>query len=418
MMYLSRLLAAAALTLAPLTPALADDVHLDVLYAWPAHKAFHEPLAAAYEAQHPSVKIDYRAPAPSYTEAVQLLIRAKMAGQLPDIHYVGFNLLKQLVTRDLVKPIDDLVAKDQLLQHGYAANVLELGQVNGHQYGIPFAMSTPIVFYNADLVAKAGGDPDHIPTNWDDFIALAGKIAALGGDTAGMYYDVGPDDWNTQNLIRNFGGTFMNADETEVTFDGPQGEAALNLFKRFLTEGGQPAVEQRAARQMFTAGKMGFYFASPNGILGFENDIGDRFKLRTAPLPLAGPDSAMSTGGMAAVILTDDPVKRAAAWDYIKFATRPEGQTIIVKNTGYMPVNTLALGDDYLGKFYEEHPNWKTGALQLPLARPWFAWPGSNAVEITKVISDDMVGITNGADPKETLAKMASEVRALIAKGK
>lgn len=119
----------------------------------------------------------------------------------------------------------------------------------------------------------------------------------------------------------------------------------------------------------------------------------------------------MSTGGMAALILTDDPAKRAAAWDYIRFATGPVGKTILVTSTGYMPVNTIALEEQYLGKFYDEHPNWKPGALQLLLARAWFAWPGTNAVEITKVISDSTVGITNGADPKETLTTMAAEAR-------
>ncbi|TIO92109.1 MAG: extracellular solute-binding protein, partial [Mesorhizobium sp.] len=101
-------------------------------------------------------------------------------------------------------------------------------------------------------------------------------------------------------------------------------------------DGAQPAIDSHAARQLFTSGKLGFFFASAGSVSGFEGEIGDRFKLRTAKQPLGAEDATMPTGGMVAIILTDDPAKRAAAWDYVKFTTSPEGQSIVVPNTGYM----------------------------------------------------------------------------------
>ncbi|SHE79658.1 multiple sugar transport system substrate-binding protein [Kaistia soli DSM 19436] len=406
---------AAGLMAAGMASAAHADTVLDVYYAWPEMEVIHTPIAAAFMAANPDVKISYRAAAPDYSEAAQTLIRQSMGGQLPDIHYVGFNMLKPLVTRGLIKPIDDLVADDDLTAKGYSEQVLSLAKIDGKQYGLPFAMSTPVVYLNADLVAKASGNPDKIPTDWDGFVALAGKIAALGDGTAGMYYELGSDDWTTQNLVRNFGGQMMNDDETAITFDGEAGQKAVALFKRFHTEGGQPAIDQRSARQMFTAGKLGFYFASAGGVRGFEKQIGDRFHLRTALQPLGSANATMPTGGMVAVILTDDPAKRAAAWRFVKFATGPEGQTIVVPNTGYMPTNTIALSKDYLSAFYEQHPNWYTSVLQTPRARPWFAWPGENGVQIAQIIHDEMTGIANGSTaPDAALADMTSEVKALL----
>lgn len=393
----------------------AAETGIEAYYAWPGHKAFHERIAEAFTEAEPGITVTYRAPAPSYDEAVQTLIRQSMAGDLPDLHYVGYHLLPQLVDRGIVTPLDDLVAKEDMAALGYTDQVLALGQVGGRQYGIPFTMSTPVVFYNADLVADAGGDPDVIPRDWDAFIDLAGRIDALGDDVHGMYYELGVDDWTTQSLVRSFGGRLMNEGATGIAFDGPEGTEAVRHFKRFHTEGGQPAIDQRAARQLFTAGKLGFYFASTAGVRRFETESGDRFTVRTAELPLGVPDATMPTGGMAAVILTEDPEKRDAAWRFVKFGTGPVGQTIVVHNTGYMPTNQRALEAQHLGSFYEENPNWYTSVRQTPRARPWFPWPGGNGVEIGRVIRDEMTAIANGAkEPEVALADMAERVSALL----
>ncbi|MHC2303339.1 ABC transporter substrate-binding protein [Rhizobium mongolense] len=413
---LAMILAAGITAALAAMPAQAET-KLDVYYAWPEHEVIHKPIADRFMAEHPDIKINFRAAAPSYDEAVQTLIRQSMAGELPDVHYVGFNVLRPLVARGLVKPIDDLVAADHLTDKGYTDQVLSLATIDGHLYGLPFAMSTPVVYYNADLVKKAGGDPDKIPADWDSFVALAGKIGALGDGTSGMYYQLGSDDWATQNLVRNFGGQMMNEKESDVAFDGPAGQAAVKLFKRFHTDGAQPPIDSRAARQLFTSGKLGFFFASAGSVSGFEGEIGDRFKLRTAKQPLGSENATMPTGGMVAVILSDDEAKRAAAWDYVKFATSPEGQSIVVPNTGYMPTNTLALDKDHLGGFYEKHPNWYTSVLQTPRARPWYSWPGDNGVQIGQVLRDEMTAIAFGSkEPEAALADMASQARALLPK--
>ncbi|CDM60104.1 MULTISPECIES: ABC transporter substrate-binding protein [Rhizobium] len=413
---LATILAASITAALAAMPAQAET-KLDVFYAWPEHEVIHKPIADRFMADHPDVKISFRAAAPSYDEAVQSLIRQSMAGELPDVHYVGFNVLRPLVTRGLVKPIDDLVSADHLANKGYTDQVLSLAKIDGHVYGLPFAMSTPVVYLNADLVKKAGGDPAKIPTDWEGFIALAAKIGALGDSTSGMYYQLGSDDWSTQNLVRNFGGQMMDDKESDIAFAGPAGQAAVKLFKRFHTDGAQPAIDSNAARQLFTSGKLGFFFASAGSVSGFEKEIGDRFALKTAQQPLGADNATMPTGGMVAVILTDDKAKRTAAWDYLKFATGPEGQTLVVPNTGYMPTNTLALDEDHLGAFYEKHPNWYTSVLQTPRARPWFSWPGDNGVEIGQVLRDEMTAIALGSkEPDEALADMAIEVRALLPK--
>jgi multiple sugar transport system substrate-binding protein len=409
------LLGSSAALVAPATPALAQTVHLEAFYAWPVHRAWQEGLAERFTAQRPGIRITFRAPAPNYDEAVVSIVRQSLTRQQPDIHFVGLHLQRELVARELVQPLDDVIGGRNLEAEGYPREILALGQIGGRQHGMPWGISTPVVFVNADLVRQAGGDPDNIPSDWGAFIALAGRIARLSSDHAGMYWERGAEDWMTQNLIRNAGLELMTPDERDIGFDNAQGLAALTLFRRFHTEGGQSAIDMQAARQTFFAGRLGFYVSSTALVRAFSNEIGTRFQLRTARVPLLSPQGTMSTGGMAAVILSADAAKRRAAFDYIRFGTGAEGQAFVVRNTGYIPVNTGALRADLLGDFYRDNPNWYTAVTQIPRARPWFAWPGQNSVRIGRTMLDQMTALANNQKgPAQTLADMAREVRALL----
>ncbi|MCJ9668999.1 MULTISPECIES: ABC transporter substrate-binding protein [unclassified Neorhizobium] len=393
------------------------QTELTVQYAYPSHQAFHRAVADAFTANHPGVMITFRAAAPDYDEALQTVLRQSITTDLPDVFISGLQKIPDLVSRKIAVPLTPFTAGQDLAGLGYSDRLLSLGQVNNVQYALAYATSTPIVFFNTDLVKAAGGDPGRLPTDWDGLIKLAHSITALGGGIDGMYYDVGTDDWMFQNLIFNQGGELMSADGKDIAFDGAQGKAAMRLFKRFFTEGGQKAIEQRAARQQFAAGTLGIYFTSPSIISTFEKQIGGKFVMRTSTMPLANPQRAgVPTGGMAAVIVTTDHEKQKAAWDYIKFASGPVGQTIVAKATGYMPANTRALEATYLGDFFKQNPNWETSSRQIPIARKWAAWPGQNGVKIARNLVDNMTRIAGGADAEETLAAMARETRALLPK--
>src|SRR5213595_735904 len=80
----------------------AQQVTLDVLYAFPAFAKFHEPIAQEFMKKHPDIKIEFRAPAPTYDDGHQTMMRSAVTNQLPDVYYSGFHLLTELV-RTLAK---------------------------------------------------------------------------------------------------------------------------------------------------------------------------------------------------------------------------------------------------------------------------------------------------------------------------
>ena len=117
-------------------------------------------------------------------------------------------------------------------------------------------------------------------------------------------------------------------------------------------------------------------------------------------------------------MLTKDPARQQAAWEFMRFAAGPVGQTIMVRGTGYVPSNTLTLNDDrYLGAFYRENPLFRPAEEQIPLMQPWYAFPGSNGVRITQTIVDNLARIVEQrATPGQVFADMTAEVQRLLPK--
>ncbi|WEK52193.1 MAG: ABC transporter substrate-binding protein [Candidatus Kaistia colombiensis] len=415
---------AGAVALLGASTAHADPITIEVEHFMPAHNVFHEKVAAAFMAKHPDIVIKFRNALPSYDEQHQALLRESITNNLPDVYHSGYHLLPEVVhqleKRGQVIALDDYVAKEgeAWVNTNYEPSILNLGKVDGKLYGIGFNASTPIVFYNADLVKQAGGDPDHFPTNWKDMITLGAKIKETGGDVDGFAYDMHawPDDWLWRSLILQQGEPMMKDDNKTVAFDNGSGLTALKLARSFVTDGKMVQRDFEQSRQQYAAGKLGIIFASPNSARGFSDLIGDRFTLMSSTFPVSNLEKGVvPTGGNGMMILAKDKAKQDAAWEYIKFATSAEGQTIAVLGSGYMPTNKAALAPEYLGKFYDENPNWYTSIRQIPRAAPWGGYPGTNGVKIWRAQRDIIGQVMSGdVSPEDGIVKITEATNALL----
>jgi multiple sugar transport system substrate-binding protein len=415
---------AALAALATTAPAYAETVTLEVVHAWGGHKRFHEPIAEAFMKEHPDIVIKYRAPMKSYTDGHQTILRQSLSDDLPDIWYSPYNALGELVAA--LEPrgqITDLTAFLQAeggdwVKANYAPNVLALGQAGGKQWSIPFNASTAIVYYNLDLVEKAGGDRNHLPDNWDDLIALGAKISQLGDDVDGLAYSVSEwgDDWLWQALVFNYGGKMMNAEKTEVTFGDDAGHKAVALLSKLAKETKMPLLNEDQTIQQFAAGKMGIFVGSTAEVRVMGELVGDKFAWKTGGYPVADRTSGgLPTGGNTAVILAKDEAKQKAAWEFVKFATGPEGQKIAVLGSGYMPTNLMATESAYLGSYYEQNPDWTTSMKQWPVAKSWFGYPGDKGVKIWREQQTILAAIIRGdVSPDEGLTQMVNTTEKLV----
>ncbi|MBK7745258.1 MAG: ABC transporter substrate-binding protein [Betaproteobacteria bacterium] len=373
-----------------------------------------------FEKRNPSVRVNFRPAYKEYEDAAQTALRDSITKNLPDVSFQAINLQRLFVDRKIAVDLTPFIGRERnWAGEGFSDSMMALSRFGGNVHGLAFAASTPIVYFNEDLVRKAGGNPDAFPTTWDGIFELARKIDALGDGTVGMYHSwTITGNWMWQALVMSYGGTMMSADEKKVAFDGDGGKRAIQLMGRMLKEGKMPNLAHEAARQSFFAGKMGIWTESTSLLRVADDSVGGRFKWRTAVFPIPGPNAKLPTGGMAAMMFATAPEKQKAAWEFMKFATGAEGATMMVKGTGYMPPNSLPADNPAMLKpFYATRPNHLISLKQQPLMTAWYAFPGDNALKIIAVIKDHLQSVVDtSVQPDAALAAMAKDVQNLIPK--
>ena len=406
-------------------PALAQTpVTLDVLYCYPSFARFHEPLAADFMKKYPHIKIQFRAPSASYDDGHQVMLRSAVTNQLPDVYYAGYHLLgemaRTLERRNQIVDLGPFIKSEpsNWASTNFAPRMMSLSQVDGKQYGLAFNASSPIMYFNTDLVKRAGGDPKNMPNTWDGLITLAGKIKALGGDVSGISYDVHawPDDWLFQGMIYQLGGKLVEPGSKKVGFNNDSGLQALKTMRRFVTDGGMQLVDWDQSRQQFGAGKTGILFSTPAHLKIVTDMVGTKFEWSTARFPLDNKaNGGVPTGGNAVVMLTKDVAKQKAAWEFIKYVTSPEAQKVVVEMTGYLPTNQVAMGSNYLGPFYDKNPNFRTATTQIDKSLPWGGYPGGQSVRIWRAQRDVVSGVMRGEkSPEAALPDLVKVTEALM----
>ncbi|OWW00361.1 ABC transporter substrate-binding protein [Rhizobium sp. R693] len=418
MKHFTQILAAAAVAMTVALPARAETT-LTVHYPMPGFfKDVMDTISKRFMEENPDIKIQFANPSATYEEGIQTIMRQAGTPEMPDLTFIGLNRLRMANERDIPVDMGPLIAKDKsMAEQGFSDNILKLAQVNGKQVGLAFATSNPIMYYNADLLKAAGANPDNPPKTWDEVIELGARIKALGNGVASIDFRWQGDDWMFSALLFGAGGKMLSEDESSVAFDGAEGRKAMTIIERMVKEAGMPVFTKAAGEQAFVAGKVGFAFQTTGALRNTIKNVGGKFDLRTAEIPLIDPvNGKLPTGGNAVVILTHDPAKQDAAWKFAKFAAGPYGASVVVPGTGYVPNNELAAkSPDYLGDFYKQNPLFQAGLKQMPRMIPWYAFPGANGVRVTQTIVDNTSRVVDqSATPQEALDDAADEVKRLL----
>lgn len=419
----SSLLTGAGVLAAPAVPRAQAAVTLDVLFANPSFARFFNPIAEAFQRANPDVRVAFRQPAPNYDEQHQALLRGALTNQLPDVTFPGFNrlpeLARTLAPRGQIADLGPLIAGEGAAwkAENFADRMLALGQVDGKQYGMPFNASSPIAYYNPELVTRGGGNPDAFPTAWDAVVALGARIKAAAPQAMGLSYYINSfdSDWLWQALIRQGGGRMLNEAGNAPAFGDAAGRAAITLARRFVAEAGMGLIGDDQNRQQFATGGIGIIFDSPARLSVITGLVGGRFPLRTASYPITeAARGGVPTGGNAAVITARDETKRTAAWRYVKFSAGPEAQKIAVQMTGYLPTNLRASGEEFLGAWYRENPNAQAAARQANKSLPWEDY-GANGPRIHRMQQEVLTAVMRGdVAPEAGLERMVSQTAALM----
>ncbi|MFD9002837.1 extracellular solute-binding protein [Streptomyces sp. NPDC059582] len=219
-------------------------------------------LVKDYEAKHPNVKIDVTVY--SWNDVDRKVKELVAAGDAPDMAQIG--AYADYAAKDLLYQAGEVLSIP--VQGDFAPQLAQAGEVSGVQYGMPFAASTRLLFYNKALFAKAGIST--APTTWEE---LADDAKALEAEGVKYPYalPLGPEEAQAETMQwllsgeGGYAGTIGTYDidsaQNVETFDWLKNE----LVGKGLTGPVAPGSLNRAAAfTAFAAGDVGMLNGHPS----------------------------------------------------------------------------------------------------------------------------------------------------------
>lgn len=413
---MKRLLASAAVILMGASAASAQDVTIEVGYPYSGlFDLTYKAIMDEFTKVHPEIKVVFRATYENYEDGANIILREAVAGELPDVTMQGLNRQRVFVEKKIARPLEPFIAKEaDFAKDGYHKAMLNLSTFNNEVYGLPFSVSTPIGYYNMDILKAAGIET--IPANWDEVIGACKAIAAKTGKEPMFWGWNITGNWFFQAMLWSQGVPMLKDDK--MNFNNEAGLKALTTFKSLVDECGMRNYSTSDAQAAFSSGEMGMFFWSTSAVGAVERDKGDKFRLVTGPFPGIDGHAPLNlpAGGNAALLVStsDDPARVAAAWTFLKFITSGIGAAKVAETTGYVPPNKAA--NEIIKDFYAQNPNKETAVKQLPLLSEWFAYPGNNGLAVTQVIYDKLESVVTheSTDMKALLQEMNEEIADLM----
>ena len=416
-------------------PSLDPDQKVSIVFesynyglAGPWTDTLNERLAA-FSAQYPNITVTAQKPQGNSpnpaTDAVSSVQKQVVAGTPPDVAQLGFSDLDFTIHQLGANSIDALFGTTAVQKnfdgqkHAYAKAARALAQWDGVNYGVPFVLSTPVLYYNATLFEQAGLDPAKPPTTWTEAADDAAKIAATTGK-GGIYIDClskASKDWCFQSLVRSNGGTVISDDRSSLTFDQSPAIQVAQMAQDMVQAGTFPKLSQKQGYEAFAAGEVGMILESSSIQGTFMKSAQGKWDLRSAVMPTFGDKVAVPTNsGASLFVFAKDKAKQAAAWELIKFLTSEQSYVKIAEGIGYLPLRAGLIDDPGgLKSWATANPLIYPNMAQLAKMEPWVSMPGDNYLQMRDGMMDALEKIVfQGADAKSTLEAAQAEASELM----
>ena len=280
---MKRLLSIAALAAAMSTSAQAVEIEV----AYPYGGLFgvtYEKIMLDFTKPHPDIQVKFRATYENYEDGTNTVLRESVSGNLPDISMQGLNRQAILVEKGIAQSLEPFIAKEaDFAKDGYHKAMLDLSTFKGQVHGLPFSVSTPIGYYNMDILKAAGVNA--IPATWDEVVAACKKIKASGKDPMFWGWNI-TGNWFLQALMWSQGEPVLK--HGKVNFDGEKGLIALETMKKLFRGCEMRNLSTGDASKSFAAGEIGMFFWSTSSVGTIERTKAEGWTLKTAPFPGIG----------------------------------------------------------------------------------------------------------------------------------
>ncbi|MCB9147869.1 MAG: extracellular solute-binding protein [Caldilineaceae bacterium] len=344
-------------------------------------------IVAEYEQLHPNIKITLIPPLAPGSDYITW-VRTQAAGQqLPDIVWLQAGQVNEQLPRGMFESLTDrleesnpyIVADNPGHDRWYdafAGFVMEFVQASdGNWYQVNGDYVGTAIFYNKEMFAEAGLDPEAPPQNWSDFIAAHQALKDAGMEA--FAFPMGPSAflwswWHRVGATQFYGDQFaeMNVDNNQFrlsnyararnyavgTWDtmDPRYQETFRILKDWSQYWAPGALSMSIddTFRMFVNGEVAMYWNGSWAVPQTLNNDDVTFEWASFSIPTFDEASSEFSTGIAAPMIggpsaafqysiptadanaTMTPEKFEAAVDFLKFLTAPQNAGPMVNDLG------------------------------------------------------------------------------------
>jgi multiple sugar transport system substrate-binding protein len=236
---------------------------------------------------------------------------------------------------------------------------------DGKFYQLPWKSNPVMIFYNKDMMKKAGIDPSAPPlSTYADFLATSKKIVASGVAKAAIWPAPTSEFFQSwfdfYPLYAAESGGKQLVENNKATFDSAAGKSVSNFWRTMYAD--KLAQQEVYTGDSFADQKAAMAVVGPWAIPVYKGKV----NWGVAPVPT-------STGMPASQIHTFSDAKNVAiysacknqgtAWDLLKFSTSQAQDGALLTTTGQMPLRKDV--PTVYASYLSTHPSYKMFADQV-----------------------------------------------------
>lgn len=395
-------------------------------------------ITDAYNASQTKVRVTLQ----NQTGYAEMIDKYAQSGQgsRPQLAQLPEYALQLMVDSDSVVPAQACAEADGFDLDALVGRAVGAYTTEGVLWGMPFNISSPVLYFRKSTFERAGLDPNDPPTTLDEVRTASQAIVDSGAAAYGIALESGVDSgggWFLEQWLAKQGQFYADhengraAPATRVLYDNPQTVDLLTQVQSLVTDGlavyvgdnssGQDHLlkladpAQPAAMTIASSASLGTVINALDD--GFIPDA-DSTDLGIGPMPGPGAPGALVGGAALYIVADKGDVQTAATWDFVKYLVDPQTQSTWAAATGYAPVVAGAGDLEPLASTYATDPRFRVALEQLDVAvdAPSSLGPVIGPMREVRIVAQRLTDtVLSGGDVQPAVTAAAAQADAIIA---
>ena len=345
----------------PIDETVSEPTTISWWHFWtdPTAKPVIEEMVRKFESENPNIKVNLTGL--TWANGHEKIVIAMAAGRGPDLLELGSDWIPEFVDADQLADLTVNLYEDKDDFRGW-----EPATRNGRVYAQPWILGTRVMFYNTDLLKRAGFDEGFIPITFAQFLDAAKRIDSLGREIHGW----GSNAAEKHRLYKKFLpffwshlGSIYSENNAYCVISSMEGGRALKYYKE-LNDSAGVVVTQRLLEDAFLDGKIGIVFSGDWLLKRIRSEKPD-FPFTTGLMPGQNFNGISFLGGEYLAV-NNNSEHKGAALKLLRFIRRPENQILFCKANR---IPTPASVDATKDEFFTSDPHMQTFIKQLNYAK-------------------------------------------------